>query len=184
MRAAIAGAGCPKAVTGLFHYSRSTRTGEGAYFAIKGEVLTGTILVEAAEGGGAAVRWSRGPTQRHKFPDGRGPLLVVDDVLAGLARSCSCRARAPLTRKYLGHRDYVGKDLDQGGAAMRALGARRDPRFGGIVNNPLRRVPCRWRAAPPMRACDIRDRHEIHARARSVPLVRDWCGPQIAIVTR
>src|SRR3954451_24756937 len=80
MRAAVSGA-LPDAITGLSIDSRTIAPGE-AYFAIKGDVHDGHDFVVAALKACAALAVVEA-AQRQKFP-GDAPLLVVDDVLAGL----------------------------------------------------------------------------------------------------
>jgi UDP-N-acetylmuramoyl-tripeptide--D-alanyl-D-alanine ligase len=80
MRATISGA-LPDAVTGISIDSRSIAAGE-AYFAIKGDVHDGHDFVDAALKAGAALAVVAS-AQRDKF-DADAPLLIVDDVLAGL----------------------------------------------------------------------------------------------------
>src|SRR5437868_14276636 len=80
MRASIGGA-LPEAVSGLSIDSRSITPGE-AYFAIKGDVHDGHDFVMAALKAGAGLAVVAA-AQREKFP-ADAPLLVVDDVLAGL----------------------------------------------------------------------------------------------------
>lgn len=104
MRAAISGA-LPEAVTGLSIDSRSIAPGE-AYFAIKGDVHDGHNFVAAALRAGAAVAVVEA-AQRHKFPDD-APLLVVDEVLAGL-RDLAVAARARLTAQVIAVTGSVGK---------------------------------------------------------------------------
>jgi len=93
MHASINGA-LPEAISGLSIDSRTIAPGE-AYFAIKGDVHDGHDFVAAALKAGAALAVVE-TTQRNKFaPD--APLLVVDDVLAGLtdlARAARARANA------------------------------------------------------------------------------------------
>src|SRR5947199_10130519 len=93
MRAAINGV-LPEVVTGLSIDSRTISPGE-AYFAIKGDVHDGHDFVEAALKAGAALAVVEA-AQRKKFA-GDAPLLVVDDVLAGLvdlARAARARLGA------------------------------------------------------------------------------------------
>ena len=103
MRASINGA-LPEAVTGLSIDSRSIAPGE-AYFAIKGDVHDGHDFVMAALKAGAALAVVEA-AQRDKFPD--APLLVVDDVLAGL-RDLARAARARSQAKVIGVTGSVGK---------------------------------------------------------------------------
>jgi UDP-N-acetylmuramoyl-tripeptide--D-alanyl-D-alanine ligase len=91
MGAAISGV-LPETIIGLSIDSRTIAAGE-AYFAIKGEVHDGHDFVAAALNAGAALAVVEA-AQRDKFaPD--APLLVVDDVLAGLVElGRAARARA------------------------------------------------------------------------------------------
>ena len=104
MRAAIGGA-LPEAITGLSIDSRSIAPGE-AYFAIKGDVHDGHDFVAAALKAGAALAVVEA-AQRNKFPDD-APLLVVDDVLAGLC-DLARAARARLTGQVIAVTGSVGK---------------------------------------------------------------------------
>jgi UDP-N-acetylmuramoyl-tripeptide--D-alanyl-D-alanine ligase len=93
MRAATQGR-LPTGVTGLSIDSRTIRPGE-AYFAIKGDLHDGHDFVEAALKAGAALAVVES-AQREKFPTD-APLLIVDDVLAGLvdlARASRARLNA------------------------------------------------------------------------------------------
>src|SRR6201991_115320 len=93
MRAEIRGA-LPEAIEGLSIDSRTIAPGE-AYFAIKGDVHDGHDFVAAALKAGAALAVVE-RAQRDKFA-ADAPLLVVDDVLAGLvdlARAARARSHA------------------------------------------------------------------------------------------
>src|SRR5271170_1670559 len=89
MRASVQGVP-PDAISGLSIDSRTVARGE-AYFAIKGDVHDGHDFVTAALKGGAALAVVDA-AQRGNFADD-APLLVVNDVLAGL-RDLACAARA------------------------------------------------------------------------------------------
>src|ERR1700743_2961330 len=80
MRAQASGV-LPEAITGLSIDSHTIAPGE-AYFAIKGDVHDGHAFVAAALKAGAALAVVAS-AQREKFA-ADAPLLVVDDVLAGL----------------------------------------------------------------------------------------------------
>src|ERR1700741_5208627 len=80
MRATVQGTPAQD-VTGLSIDSRTIAPGE-AYFAIKGDVHDGHDFVAAALQAGAALAVVEA-AQRDKFPHD-APLLVVEDVLAGL----------------------------------------------------------------------------------------------------
>ncbi len=95
MGASISGA-LPEAVTGLSIDSRTIAPGE-AYFAIKGEVHDGHEFVAAALKAGAALAVVE-TAQRDKFASD-APLLVVDDVLAGLVESSGSRRARASTRR-------------------------------------------------------------------------------------
>jgi UDP-N-acetylmuramoyl-tripeptide--D-alanyl-D-alanine ligase len=90
MRATACGA-LPDAITGISIDSRTIAPGD-AYFAIKGDVHDGHAFVAAALNAGAALAVVEA-AQREKFA-ADAPLLVVDDVLAGLVDL----ARASRTR--------------------------------------------------------------------------------------
>jgi UDP-N-acetylmuramoyl-tripeptide--D-alanyl-D-alanine ligase len=104
MRASISGAP-PEAVAGLSIDSRSIAPGE-AYFAIRGDVHDGHDFVLAALKAGAALAVVEA-AQRDRFPDD-APLLVVDDVLAGLC-DLARAARARLTAQVIAVTGSVGK---------------------------------------------------------------------------
>src|SRR5205807_1725165 len=104
MQAAVSGA-LPEAITGLSIDSRTILPGE-AYFAIKGDVHDGHDFVDAALKVGAALAVVA-TAQRSKFaPD--APLLVVDDVLAGLC-DLALASRARLTAQVIAVTGSVGK---------------------------------------------------------------------------
>src|ERR1700736_2373883 len=104
MRASIHGA-LPEEVTGLSIDSRTIAAGE-AYFAIKGDVHDGHDFVMVALKAGAALAVVE-TAQRGKFaPD--APLLVVDDVLAGLV-DLARAARARLNAQVIAVTGSVGK---------------------------------------------------------------------------
>ena len=124
MRASINGP-LPDAVTGLSIDSRTIAPGD-AYFAIKGEVHDGHEFVTAALKAGAALAVVES-AQRDKFaPD--APLLVVEDVLAGLV-DLAHAGRARLQAQVIAVTGSVGKTSTKE-ALRRVLGAR-----------------CRWRDA-------------------------------------
>src|SRR5580704_3764793 len=93
------------AVTGLSIDSRSIKRGE-AYFAIKGDVHDGHDFVAAALNAGAALAVVEA-ARRDKFASD-APLLVVDDVLAGL-RDVARAARARLAGQVIAVTGSVGK---------------------------------------------------------------------------
>src|SRR4029078_12308305 len=94
-----------KAVTGLSIDSRTIAPGE-AYFAIKGDVHDGHDFVAAALKAGAALAVVEA-AQRDRFAQD-APLLVVDDVLAGLV-ALAHAARARLDAQVIAVTGSVGK---------------------------------------------------------------------------
>ena len=104
MRASINGA-LPEAISGLSIDSRTIAPGE-AYFAIKGDVHDGHDFVAAALKAGAALAVVAA-AQRDKFA-GDAPLLVLDDVLAGLV-ALAYAARARLQAQVIAITGSVGK---------------------------------------------------------------------------
>ena len=104
MRATVSGA-LPEAITGLSIDSRTIAPGE-AYFAIKGDVHDGHDFVAAALKAGSALVVVE-VAQRQKFPDD-APLLVVDDVLAGLV-DLAHASRARLGAQIIAVTGSVGK---------------------------------------------------------------------------
>jgi UDP-N-acetylmuramoyl-tripeptide--D-alanyl-D-alanine ligase len=104
MHAQIQGA-LPDAITGLSIDSRTIAPGD-AYFSIKGDVHDGHDFVDAALKAGAALAVVE-RAQREKFaPD--APLLVVDDVLAGLVE-LGLASRARLHAHVIAITGSVGK---------------------------------------------------------------------------
>src|SRR5271170_45500 len=104
MRASVQGVP-PDAISGLSIDSRTVAPGE-AYFAIKGDVHDGHDFVAAALKAGAALAVVEA-AQASKFaPD--APLLVVDDVLAGLV-DLARAARARLDAQVIAVTGSVGK---------------------------------------------------------------------------
>ena len=95
----------PEAITGLSIDSRTIAPGE-AYFAIKGDIHDGHAFVAAALKAGAALAVVEA-AQRDKFA-ADAPLLVVDDVLAGLV-DLAHAARARLDGQVIAVTGSVGK---------------------------------------------------------------------------
>src|SRR5258708_12179704 len=104
MRASINGA-LPEAISGLSMDSRTIAPGE-AYFAIKGDVHDGHDFVVAALKAGAALAVVEA-AQRDRFASD-APLLVVDDVLAGLV-ALAHAARARLHARVIAITGSVGQ---------------------------------------------------------------------------
>jgi len=104
MRATFNGA-LPQAVTGLSIDTRTIEPGQ-AYFAIKGDVHDGHDFVAAALEKGAALAVVDA-AHRDNFP-ADAPLLVVDDVLAGLV-GLARASRARLNAQVIAVTGSVGK---------------------------------------------------------------------------
>jgi UDP-N-acetylmuramoyl-tripeptide--D-alanyl-D-alanine ligase len=104
MRAVRSG-NLPEVITGLSIDSRSIKRGE-AYFAILGDVHDGHDFVDAALKAGAGLAVVEA-ARRDKFASD-APLLVVDDVLAGL-RDLARAARARLAGQVIAVTGSVGK---------------------------------------------------------------------------
>jgi UDP-N-acetylmuramoyl-tripeptide--D-alanyl-D-alanine ligase len=117
MRALSNGA-LPEAISGLSIDSRTIAPGE-AYFAIRGDVHDGHDFVGAALKAGAALAVVEA-AQRDKFP-GDAPLLVVEDVLAGLVE-LALVARRRLDAQVIAITGSVGKTSTKE-ALRRVLGA-------------------------------------------------------------
>jgi UDP-N-acetylmuramoyl-tripeptide--D-alanyl-D-alanine ligase len=175
MRAAISGA-LPEAVTGLSIDSRSIAPGE-AYFAIKGDIHDGHDFVAAALRAGAALAVVE-VAQRNKFPDD-APLLVVDDVLAGL-RDLAVAARARLTAQVIAVTGSVGKTSTK--EALRCvLSAQGETHASAASFNNHWGVPLSLARCPASARFAIFEIGMNHA-GEIRPLVA-MVRPQIAIVT-
>ena len=109
MRASSNGA-LPEAVSGLSIDSRTIAPGE-AYFAIKGDIHDGHAFVAAALKAGAVLAVVE-LAQREKFA-ADAPLLVVDDVLAGLV-DLARASRARLKSQVIAVTGSVGKTSTKG----------------------------------------------------------------------
>jgi UDP-N-acetylmuramoyl-tripeptide--D-alanyl-D-alanine ligase len=104
MHAAING-NLPQAISGLSIDTRTIARGE-AYFAIKGDVHDGHDFVAAALEKGAALAVVDAAHRQNFAAD--APLLVVDDVLAGLV-DLARASRARLNAKVIAVTGSVGK---------------------------------------------------------------------------
>jgi UDP-N-acetylmuramoyl-tripeptide--D-alanyl-D-alanine ligase len=175
MRAQVSGA-LPEAITGLSIDSRTIAPGE-AYFAIKGDVHDGHAFVTAALKAGAALAVVEA-AQRDKFaPD--APLLVVDDVLAGLV-DLAHAARARLAAQVIAVTGSVGKTSTKE-ALRRVLGAQGETHASAASFNNHWGVPlslARCPASVRFAIFEIGMNHagEIDALVRMV-------RPHVAIIT-
>jgi len=174
MRASIDGT-LPESVTGVSIDSRTVAPGE-AYFAIKGDVHDGHDFVMAALKAGAALAVVEA-AQRDKFPD--APLLVVDDVLAGLC-DLARAARARLNAQVIAVTGSVGKTSTK--EALRCvLSAQGETHASAASFNNHWGVPLSLARCPANVRFAIFEIGMNHA-GEIEPLVR-MVRPQVAIVT-
>ena len=174
MRASIDGT-LPESVTGVSIDSRTVAPGE-AYFAIKGDVHDGHDFVMAALKAGAALAVVEA-AQRDKFPD--APLLVVDDVLAGLC-DLARAARARLNARVIAVTGSVGKTSTK--EALRCvLSAQGETHASAASFNNHWGVPLSLARCPANVRFAIFEIGMNHA-GEIEPLVR-MVRPQVAIIT-
>ena len=175
MRASSNGA-LPEAVTGLSIDSRTLAPGE-AYFAIKGDVHDGHDFVAAALKAGAALAVVEA-AQRDKFaPD--APLLVVDDVLAGLV-DLARASRARLKAQVIAVTGSVGKTSTKE-ALRRVLGAQGETHASAASFNNHWGVPLSLARCPASARYAIFEIGMNHA-GEIEPLVK-MVRPQVAVIT-
>jgi UDP-N-acetylmuramoyl-tripeptide--D-alanyl-D-alanine ligase len=175
IRASINGA-LPDAVTGLSIDSRTIAPGE-AYFAIKGEVHDGHDFVAVALKAGAALAVVE-TAQRDKFaPD--APLLVVDDVLAGLV-DLARAARGRLQAQVIAVTGSVGKTSTKE-ALRRVLGAQGETHASAASFNNHWGVPLSLARCPATARFAIFEIGMNHA-GEIEPLVK-MVRPQVAVIT-
>ena len=175
MRASVNGA-LPEAVIGLSIDSRTIVPGE-AYFAIKGEVHDGHDFVTAALKAGAALAVIE-TAQREKFaPD--APLLVLDDVLAGLV-DLARAARARLRAQVIAVTGSVGKTSTKE-ALRRVLAAQGETHASAASFNNHWGVPLSLARCPASARFAIFEIGMNHA-GEIEPLVK-MVRPQVAIIT-
>jgi UDP-N-acetylmuramoyl-tripeptide--D-alanyl-D-alanine ligase len=175
MRASSNGA-LPEAVTGLSIDSRTLAPGE-AYFAIKGDVHDGHDFVAAALKAGAALAVVEA-AQRDKFaPD--APLLVVDDVLAGLV-DLARASRARLKAQVIAVTGSVGKTSTKE-ALRRVLGAQGQTHASAASFNNHWGVPLSLARCPASARYAIFEIGMNHA-GEIEPLAK-MVRPQVAVIT-
>src|ERR1700731_126464 len=175
MRASINGALAP-VVSGLSIDSRTIAPGE-AYFAIKGDVHDGHDFVAAALKAGAALAVVEAAQRDTIAPD--APLLVVDDVLAGLV-DLSRAARARLDAQVIAVTGSVGKTSTK--EALRCvLSAQGETHASAASFNNHWGVPLSLARCPASARYAIFEIGMNHA-GEIRPLVA-MVRPQIAIVT-
>jgi UDP-N-acetylmuramoyl-tripeptide--D-alanyl-D-alanine ligase len=175
MRATVSGA-LPEAIAGLSIDSRTIAPGE-AYFAIKGDVHDGHDFVAAALQAGAALAVVEA-AQREKFPDD-APLLVVDDVLAGLV-DLAHASRARLGARIVAVTGSVGKTSTKE-ALRRVLSAQGETHASAASFNNHWGVPLSLARCPASARFAIFEIGMNHA-GEIEPLVK-MVRPHIAVIT-
>ena len=175
MRAATQGA-LPDGVTGLSIDSRTIAKGE-AYFAIKGDVHDGHAFVEAALKAGAGLAVVEA-AQRENFP-AAAPLLVVDDVLAGLVELVHA-SRARLNAKIIAVTGSVGKTSTKE-ALRRVLSAQGETHASVASFNNHWGVPLSLARCPASTRFAVFEIGMNHA-GEITPLVK-MVRPHVAIIT-
>jgi UDP-N-acetylmuramoyl-tripeptide--D-alanyl-D-alanine ligase len=175
MRAEVNGA-LPEAVTGISIDSRTIVPG-AAYFAIRGAVHDGHDFVAAALKAGAGLAVVEA-AQRDKFA-ADAPLLVVDDVLAGLV-DLAHAARARLDAQVIAVTGSVGKTSTKE-ALRRVLGAQGETHASPASFNNHWGVPLSLARCPASVRFAIFEIGMNHA-GEIEPLVK-MVRPQVAIIT-
>jgi UDP-N-acetylmuramoyl-tripeptide--D-alanyl-D-alanine ligase len=179
MAAAMRAAGngvLPEAVTGLSIDSRTIAPGE-AYFAIKGDVHDGHDFVEAALKAGAALVVVEA-AQRQRFA-GDAPLLVVDDVLAGLVELARA-SRNRLSAQVIAVTGSVGKTSTKE-ALRRVLAAQGETHASAASFNNHWGVPLSLARCPQSARFAIFEIGMNHA-GEIRPLVK-MVRPHVAVIT-
>jgi UDP-N-acetylmuramoyl-tripeptide--D-alanyl-D-alanine ligase len=175
MRASTQGA-LPQGITGLSIDSRTVAPGE-AYFAIKGDVHDGHSFVEAALKAGAGLAVVEA-AQRGKFA-ADAPLLVVDDVLAGLV-DLAHASRARLGAQIIAVTGSVGKTSTKE-ALRRVLGAQGETHASAASFNNHWGVPLSLARCPADVRFAIFEIGMNHA-GEITPLVK-MVRPHVAVIT-
>jgi UDP-N-acetylmuramoyl-tripeptide--D-alanyl-D-alanine ligase len=166
----------PPAITGLSIDSRTIASGE-AYFAIKGDVHDGHDFVEAALKAGAALAVVEA-AQRDKFP-ADAPLLIVDDVLAGLVELAHA-SRARLGANIIAITGSVGKTSTKE-ALRRVLAAQGETHASAASFNNHWGVPLSLARCPAFARFAIFEIGMNHA-GEIEPLVK-MVRPHVAVIT-
>ncbi|MGN1288436.1 MAG: Mur ligase family protein, partial [Bradyrhizobium sp.] len=175
MRATTQGT-LPDGVTGLSIDSRTIAPGE-AYFAIKGDVHDGHAFVAAALKAGAGLAVVEA-AQRDKFPTD-APLLVVDDVLAGLVELAHA-SRARLNAKIIAVTGSVGKTSTKE-ALRRVLSAQGETHASVASFNNHWGVPLSLARCPASTRFAVFEIGMNHA-GEITPLVK-MVRPHVAVIT-
>jgi UDP-N-acetylmuramoyl-tripeptide--D-alanyl-D-alanine ligase len=175
MRASVQGAP-PEAISGLSIDTRTIAPGE-AYFAIKGDVHDGHDFVAAALKAGAALAVVE-RAQRGKFA-AEAPLLVVDDVLAGLVELAHA-ARARLKGQMIAVTGSVGKTSTKE-ALRRVLGAQGETHASAASFNNHWGVPLSLARCPASARFAIAEIGMNHAG--EIDALVKMVRPHVAIIT-
>jgi UDP-N-acetylmuramoyl-tripeptide--D-alanyl-D-alanine ligase len=175
MRAQSGGA-LPETISGLSIDSRTIAPGE-AYFAIKGDLHDGHDFVAAALKAGAALAVVE-QAQRDKFA-GDAPLLIVDDVLAGLV-DLARASRARLQAQVIAVTGSVGKTSTKE-ALRRVLGAQGETHASAASFNNHWGVPLSLARCPATARFAIFEIGMNHA-GEIEPLV-GMVRPHVAVIT-
>src|SRR5256714_12092375 len=166
----------PDGVAGLSIDSRTIAAGE-AYFAIKGDVHDGHDFVAAALNSGAGLAVVA-KAQADKFaPD--APLLVVDDVLAGLVNLAGA-SRARLGAQVIAVTGSVGKTSTKE-ALRRLLGAQGETHASAASFNNHWGVPLSLARCPASARFAVFEIGMNHA-GEIGPLVK-MVRPHVAVIT-
>ena len=174
MRAKVSGA--PSAVHGLSIDSRTVAPGD-AYFAIKGDVHDGHAFVEAALQAGAALAVVSADKRALFAAD--APLLVVEDVLAGLV-DLARASRARLGAKIIAVTGSAGKTTTK--EMLRQVLSMQGPTHASVASfNNHWGVPLSLARCPAEVAYAVFEIGMNHA-GEITPLVK-LVRPHIAIVT-
>ena len=175
MHASVQGV-LPEAISGLSIDTRTIAPGE-AYFAIKGDVHDGHDFVAAALKAGAALAVVD-RAQRDKFA-ADAPLLIVDDVLAGLVELAHA-ARARLKGQVIAVTGSVGKTSTKE-ALRRVLGVQGETHASAASFNNHWGVPLSLARCPASARFAIAEIGMNHA-GEIEPLVK-MVRPHVAIIT-
>ncbi|WGS22356.1 MULTISPECIES: UDP-N-acetylmuramoylalanyl-D-glutamyl-2,6-diaminopimelate--D-alanyl-D-alanine ligase [unclassified Bradyrhizobium] len=176
MRAVTRGA-LPEGVTGLSIDSRTIAPGE-AYFAIKGDVHDGHSFVAAALKAGAGLAVVEA-AQRDKFP-ADAPLLVVDDVLAGLVELAHASRARLINTQIIAITGSVGKTSTKE-ALRRVLSAQGETHASTASFNNHWGVPLSLARCPAGVRFAVFEIGMNHA-GEITPLVR-MARPHVAVIT-
>jgi UDP-N-acetylmuramoyl-tripeptide--D-alanyl-D-alanine ligase len=166
----------PPAISGLSIDSRTILPGE-AYFAIKGDVHDGHDFVVAALKAGAALAVIEA-AQRDKFA-ADAPLLIVDDVLAGLVELAHA-SRARLGAQIIAITGSVGKTSTKE-ALRRVLAAQGETHASAASFNNHWGVPLSLARCPATVRFAIFEIGMNHA-GEIEPLVK-MVRPHVAVIT-